>query len=145
MELFGFTAGPFQTNTYVIAEGRRAFIVDPGMDAMGKVLEHDLDYEAIVLTHGHIDHTRDAGSLAEKLDIPVYIHPADKFMLASGEGVSPQAQELFDAAHAGALDTEDLAAKKGRASYLGDRSKGVIDPGAIVVSWLFGGEPLSAH
>ena len=55
------------------------------------------------------------------------------------------AQALFDAAHAGALDTEDLAAKKGRASYLGDRSKGVIDPGAIVVSWLFGGEPLSAH
>ena len=51
----------------------------------------------------------------------------------------------FEAAHAGALDTEDLAAKKGRASYLGDRSKGVIDPGAIVVSWLFGGEPLSAH
>mgnify|MGYP001941104124 CR=1 FL=1 len=99
MEIFGFTAGPFQTNTYVIAEGRRAFIVDPGMDAMEKVLEHDLDYEAIVLTHGHIDHTRDAGSLAEKLDIPVYIHPADKFMLASGEGVSPQTQELFDAAH----------------------------------------------
>lgn len=54
-------------------------------------------------------------------------------------------QTLFDAAHAGALDTEDLAAKKGRASYLGDRSKGVIDPGAIVVSWLFGGEPLSTR
>ena len=99
MEIYGFTAGPFQTNTYVIAEGRRAFIVDPGMDAMEKVLEHDLDYEAIVLTHGHIDHTRDAGSLVEELDIPVYIHPADRFMLDSGEGVSPQAQELFDAAH----------------------------------------------
>ena len=99
MEIYGFTAGPFQTNTYVIAEGRRAFIVDPGMDAMERVLEHDLDYEAIVLTHGHIDHTRDAGSLAEKLDIPVYIHPADRFMLDSGEGVSAQAQELFDAAH----------------------------------------------
>ena len=54
-------------------------------------------------------------------------------------------QALFDAAHAGALDTEELAAKKGRASYLGDRSKGIIDPGTIVVSWLFGGEPLSAH
>ena len=49
MEIFGFTAGPFQTNTYVIAEGRRAFIVDPGMDAMEKVLEHDLDYEACLL------------------------------------------------------------------------------------------------
>ena len=47
MEIFGFTAGPFQTNTYVIAEGRRAFIVDPGMDAAGKVLEHDLDLSLI--------------------------------------------------------------------------------------------------
>ena len=31
LEIYGFTAGPFQTNTYVIAEGRRAFIVDPGI------------------------------------------------------------------------------------------------------------------
>ena len=38
MEIYGFTAGPFQTNTYVIAEGRRAFIVDPGMDSMEKVI-----------------------------------------------------------------------------------------------------------
>ena len=109
MEIFGFTAGPFQTNTYVIAEGRRAFIVDPGRDAMEKVLEHDLVYEAIVLTHGHIDHTRDAGTLAKRLDIPVYIHPADQFMLESGEGVSPQAQELFDAAHMTPIaDVRDL-------------------------------------
>lgn len=105
MEIYGFTAGPFDTNTYVISEGRRAFIVDPGMDAMEKVLEHDLDYEAIVLTHGHIDHTRDAGALAKKLDIPVYIHPADKFMLDRGEGVSAQAQELFDAAHMTPIET----------------------------------------
>ena len=105
MEIYGFTAGPFHTNTYVISEGRRAFIVDPGMDAMEKVLEHDLDYEAIVLTHGHIDHTRDAGTLAKKLDIPVYIHPADKFMLDRGEGVSAQAQELFDAAHMTPIET----------------------------------------
>ncbi|MER0104856.1 MBL fold metallo-hydrolase [Corynebacterium rhinophilum] len=97
MDVQGFTAGPFRTNTYIVAEGKRAFIVDPGMDSMSRVLAHDYDYEAIVLTHGHIDHTREAGDLAQKLDIPVYIHPADRFMLDSGEGVSAQVQELFQA------------------------------------------------
>ena len=97
MEIQGFTAGPFSTNTYIAAEGKRAFIVDPGMDSTSQVLAYDYDYEAIVLTHGHIDHTREAGDLAQELDIPVYIHPADKFMLDSGEGVSAQAQELFHA------------------------------------------------
>ncbi|MER0000510.1 MBL fold metallo-hydrolase [Corynebacterium sp. KPL4015] len=97
MDVQGFTVGPFRTNTYIVAEGKRAFIVDPGMDSMSRVLAHDYDYEAIVLTHGHIDHTREAGDLAQKLDIPVYIHPADRFMLDSGEGVSAQVQELFQA------------------------------------------------
>ena len=45
----------------------------------------------------------------------------------------------FDAARDGALATRELVAKKGRASYLGDAAKGVPDPGAIVVAWLFGG------
>ena len=97
MEILRFTAGPFRTNTYIATEGKRAFIVDPGMDSMAQVLAHDYDYEAIVLTHGHIDHTREAGDLARELDIAVYIHPADRFMLDSGQGVSPQAQELFRA------------------------------------------------
>ena len=102
-EIYGFAAGPYKTNTYVVANGSRAFIVDPGMHTREKLeqlaREKSLEFEAVVLTHGHIDHTRDAGTLAAELDIPVYIHPADKFMLDSGEGVSPQAQELFDAAH----------------------------------------------
>lgn len=48
-------------------------------------------------------------------------------------------EEIHAAAHEGALETRELDAKKGRASYLGERSKGVVDPGAIVISWLFGG------
>ena len=75
MDIQGFTAGPFRTNTYIVAEGKRAFIVDPGMDSMSKVLSHDYDYEAIVLTHGHIDHTREAGELAQELDIPFIFIP----------------------------------------------------------------------
>ncbi|WP_342318679.1 DAK2 domain-containing protein [Corynebacterium mayonis] len=36
--------------------------------------------------------------------------------------------------------TRALAAKKARASYLGDSTRDVPDPGAIVVTGLLGGE-----
>lgn len=42
------------------------------------------------------------------------------------------------AAWDGAVGTADMVASKGRASYLGDRARGVVDPGALVVAWLFG-------
>lgn len=48
--------------------------------------------------------------------------------------------DVFTAAAEGARSTRDLVAKKGRASYVGESSKGVIDPGSIVTAWLFGGE-----
>jgi dihydroxyacetone kinase-like protein len=41
------------------------------------------------------------------------------------------------AAHAGAAATEDLVAQRGRASYLGDRARGVVDPGARTVAMFF--------
>ncbi|NMD57443.1 MULTISPECIES: dihydroxyacetone kinase family protein [Tsukamurella] len=47
---------------------------------------------------------------------------------------------LADAAAAaaqGVAATADSAASRGRASYLGDAVKGVPDPGALVMSWLF--------
>ena len=97
-EIYGFAAGPYQTNTYVVANGSRAFIVDPGMDTRERLEqlaeEQCLTFESVVLTHGHIDHTRDAA----EFDLPVYIHPDDAFMLVDGSGVSPQSQLLFDAA-----------------------------------------------
>ncbi len=43
-----------------------------------------------------------------------------------------------DAAVEGVKKTRELSARKGRASYLGDSTKDVPDPGAILVTWLFG-------
>ncbi|HIW90672.1 MAG TPA: dihydroxyacetone kinase subunit DhaK [Candidatus Corynebacterium avicola] len=60
-----------------------------------------------------------------------------------GDGASSDAAPDLAAIHAAALEgarsTAELAGHKGRASYLGDRTRGVIDPGALVVAWLFGG------
>lgn len=45
-------------------------------------------------------------------------------------------QAAAAAAQAGAADTKDLIATKGRASYLGERSRGHIDPGAQSTAYL---------
>lgn len=97
MRIAGFAAGPFQTNCYVVAHGDRAFVVDPGLGAHEAVSqmaqEQGLTVEAVVLTHGHIDHIRDAAAFG----VETFIHPADAFMLLRGEGVSEQARQLYDA------------------------------------------------
>lgn len=54
-----------------------------------------------------------------------------------GQGAALAARRAFDAAAAGRDATADLVARKGRASYLGDRSVGHIDPGAASTTLLF--------
>jgi len=100
MEILGFATGPYKTNCYVLVDGEHATIIDPGMHAATHLIdyftEHHIEPERILLTHGHIDHTRDAGILAARYRIPVYIHEADAFMLTDGSGVSPESLILFD-------------------------------------------------
>ncbi len=50
-----------------------------------------------------------------------------------GEGLRAAAA----AAHEGVRSTEHLTANRGRASYVGDAAKGVVDPGALVIAWFF--------
>ncbi|GAA1096701.1 hypothetical protein GCM10009577_18380 [Streptomyces javensis] len=64
--------------------------------------------------------------------------------LASCEPTADPAHALHVAAvaaHRGARSTTDLRARRGRASYTGDHSRGVPDPGALAVALLFA----SAH
>lgn len=104
MEIFGRTLGPYGTNCYVVIDdGNAATIIDPGLGAAAWVPEQLQDRGAtaasIVLTHGHIDHTRDAGELARRYDIPVHIHAEDEEMLAHPErGVMAESLAVFGAA-----------------------------------------------
>jgi len=70
-------------------------VVDPGQDAVGDLTdllrEHRLRPAAVVLTHGHLDHMWSVTPVCGAHEIPAYIHPADRFMLADPlKGVSPQ-------------------------------------------------------
>jgi glyoxylase-like metal-dependent hydrolase (beta-lactamase superfamily II) len=83
----GFPAGSFQANCYVLAvePGGPCVVVDPGEDAMPRLetllAEHRLRPAAAIVTHGHLDHTASAAELGRRYDVPVYIHPADEYML----------------------------------------------------------------
>ncbi|GAA4190752.1 dihydroxyacetone kinase subunit DhaL [Gryllotalpicola kribbensis] len=58
--------------------------------------------------------------------------------VAAGGGTAAQAAHAaFEAAVAGRDATEPLVARKGRASYLGERSAGHLDPGATSTALLF--------
>ena len=73
--------GPIGTNCYLVSlEGRDdAVIIDPGGegDRIRAALKGKAP-AAILLTHGHFDHT---GALADFPGVPIYIHPADEIML----------------------------------------------------------------
>ncbi|MCC8172886.1 MAG: dihydroxyacetone kinase subunit L [Odoribacter sp.] len=56
---------------------------------------------------------------------------------AQGNNLTEVACQAKDAAKAGAESTKPLVARKGRASYLGDRSAGHLDPGAESTFMLF--------
>lgn len=88
MLITGFAAGMFATNCYIAADavGGDAVVIDPGQDAAPQVdallAEHKLTPVAVLLTHGHLDHTWNATQLCDKYSIPAYIHPDDRPMLA---------------------------------------------------------------
>ena len=102
MLVAGFPAGSFQTNCYVVAAGpgEACIVVDPGQDAVepldALLAEHRLTPVAVLLTHGHFDHTFSVAPVCDGNDVPAWIHPDDRELLADPlKGVSAEAAAFF--------------------------------------------------
>ena len=80
--------GPFFVNSYLVVNetNGKAFIVDPGSEVLPlfqKVEKENLNVEAILCTHGHLDHVIGVGGIQKKLNIPFYMNEKDAFLLES--------------------------------------------------------------
>lgn len=98
----GFPAAAFGTNCWVVApaEGEQCVVVDPGIgveDQLDALLaEHKLQPVAVLLTHGHLDHTFSVTPVCGAKGIPAWIHPGDRELLADPvKGLSSDTTALF--------------------------------------------------
>lgn len=102
MLVAGFPSAVFGTNVYVVAPGagEECIVVDPGMEVvpgLDELLrEHRLNPVAVLLTHGHLDHTFSVVPVAGSRGIPAYIHPADRELLVDPmKGMGRESAQMF--------------------------------------------------
>jgi glyoxylase-like metal-dependent hydrolase (beta-lactamase superfamily II) len=84
----------YATNCWILAaeKGSECIIVDPGMPDISAEIEMIVEEEglkpvAVLLTHGHLDHTFSVIPLADGYGIPAYIHSEDRRALLHPESV----------------------------------------------------------
>lgn len=102
--------GPLGVNCSLIwnPEQGTGVVVDPGGHApriLAQVARHGFRVEAILLTHAHFDHIGAASDLQGHWQVPVYLHPADRPLLAQ----LPVQLEAFGMDPFDAPDTTDLS------------------------------------
>jgi hydroxyacylglutathione hydrolase len=98
----GFPAGAFAANCYLVAPapGEECVIIDPGQDAEPGIEDLLTRYRlkpiAVLLTHGHIDHMWSVAPVCGARNIPAYIHPDDRDLLADpAKGLSLSTKQQF--------------------------------------------------
>lgn len=99
------------------------------------------------LAHAELSATLDAGvkgviqrgkaAVGEKTMVDALVPAVEAFRPTSNDSIDAALARAVDAANKGADSTVPLVAKKGRASYLGERSAGHLDPGAASSVLLF--------
>ena len=86
------------TNCWVVApaDGESAVIIDPGGglgDRLTRFVDaHKLTPAAVLITHGHFDHTMSAADVSRTYGVGVYLHTADRWQLDdpwAGIGLPP--------------------------------------------------------
>jgi len=85
----------FETNCWILApgSGQECIIVDPGMakpnlvnEIAQKVSDLNLKPVAILITHGHLDHTFSVLPLTKQIPMRTFVTGADRFLLTDPMG-----------------------------------------------------------
>ncbi len=87
MILTTLPVGMLEVNCYVLGceRTRRAVVIDPGDEApsiLRALQQHGLTLDRILATHAHFDHLLGCRPLQEATGAPLYVHPADRPLVA---------------------------------------------------------------
>ena len=100
MAITSLTVGSIGTNCYIIynEDTKAAVVVDPSDKALlvkARIALMKLDVKAVLLTHGHFDHSGDAARIA-KDPIGLWMHPADRALPSWLTHGLPETRDLAD-------------------------------------------------
>ena len=114
-----------------------SFFLDASKAVGGKTELGLADWTTVFEAGLHGVQNRGKAALGDKTMLDA-LTPALAALRDGGEAISlsDALRRSAEAAETGARSTEPLVARKGRASYLGDRSAGHLDPGAVSSSLL---------
>jgi hydroxyacylglutathione hydrolase len=102
MLVLGFPAQVFGTNCYLVAQaaGEECLVIDPGigvLDQLSEVLgEYRLRPAAVLLTHGHLDHTFSVTPVCGAHGVAASIHAEDRYRLIDPVStLGPELAQMF--------------------------------------------------
>lgn len=153
--LQSFTFNPFQENTYlIINDKKQCWIVDPGMydnnetnHLFDYIKKNELQPQAIINTHAHLDHIFGIAPLVEKFNLSFGLHKKELPVLAR----APQSAAMFGVSIS-AVPHPSFNIEEGKPLQLGDENLEVRftpghSPGSVVFyyapgKWVIGGDVL---
>ena len=98
MKILSKPMGVYQTNCYIISNGKGELIIDPGVGATDWIVKEITNPIAILNTHGHFDHVWSNSELKKLLNIPIYCPKEDSFMLEKDpfdQGTPPSKADIL--------------------------------------------------
>ena len=111
MLVTGFPAGVWATNCWVVAAepGSECLIIDPGQDSFDGIRDlvdqHRLKPVAVMITHGHLDHTWSVVPVCSSYEVPALIHCADRDRLGDPMSfMGPQMRNYIESMSNGSLE-----------------------------------------
>lgn len=122
----GGASGPLYGTFFLRMAGPLAGVEDADAAAVGAALQAGVEG---ILARGKAE----AG---DKTLYDAWLPALEAFEASVAAGLGPALAAAAEASAQGRDATADLVARKGRASYLGERSKGHIDPGAASTTLL---------
>ena len=87
MEIMKFVLGDYRSNCYIVYEGKKAIVIDPGCEStqvIDYIKNNQLILEGIYLTHGHVDHVGGVKQIKDLFGTTVYAPKKDQIWFMVG-------------------------------------------------------------